>query len=131
MEMLIDFPGDDRVDAHFDAMTVSTDQPHRDGSVAFAPTPYDTFLASLGTCAGIYVLGFCRQRNLPTDGIRLIERIQFNPTTHLADVLDLEIQVPAEFPAKYYDALIRSADQCMVKQQIERPPVFHINTRVV
>jgi len=31
MDMVIDFPGGDRVDAHLGSFTVRTDQPHRDG----------------------------------------------------------------------------------------------------
>ena len=31
------------------------------GGQGSAPTPFATFLASMGTCAGIYVLGFCKK----------------------------------------------------------------------
>ena len=71
MEMIIDFPGGARVDAHFGQYTVNTDQPPQGGGDGSAPTPFALFLSSMGTCAGIYVLGFCRQRGLSTDGIRL------------------------------------------------------------
>ncbi|HQH36666.1 MAG TPA: OsmC family protein, partial [Anaerolineaceae bacterium] len=100
MEMIIDFPGGARVDAHFGPFTVPTDQP----PAASAPTPFAVFLASIGTCAGIYVLGFCRQRGLPTDGIRIVQRVVSNPLTQMVDSIDLEIQVPPDFPEKYYDA---------------------------
>lgn len=73
MEMIIDFPGGAKVDAHFGSYTVKTDQPPAGGGEGSAPAPFEIFLASIGTCAGIYVLGFCRQRGLPTDGIRIIE----------------------------------------------------------
>lgn len=131
MEMLIDFPGGDRVDAHFGPYTVMTDQPSMGGGAASAPTPFALFLASLGTCAGIYVLGFCRQRGLPTEGIRIIERIVSNPFNGSVDSIDLEIQVPADFPEKYYPALVRSAEQCKVKQLMDNPPKFNAFTKVV
>jgi putative redox protein len=127
MEMMIDFPGGDRVDAHFGSFTVKTDQP----PVASAPSPFETFLASIGTCAGIYVLGFCKQRNLPTEGIRIIERIDHSPITGKVETLGLEIQVPPDFPEKYHDSLIRSAQLCAVKKHIEKPPRFDITTKVV
>lgn len=130
MEMLIDFPGGNRVDAHFSGYTVPTDQPPAGGGEAAAPTPFAVFLSTIGTCAGIYVLGFCRSRNLPTDGIRIVERINFNRASGLVDSVDLEIQVPPEFPEKYHKALILSADQCKVKQQLLQPPVFNITTQV-
>lgn len=131
MEMLIDFPGGARVDAHFGPYTVPTDQPPAGGGEGVAPTPFAVFLSSLGTCAGIYVLGFCRQRNLPLEGIQIVERINSNPRTGLVDSMDMEIRVPADFPEKYHKALILSAEQCKVKQQMDAPPTFNVTTRVV
>jgi len=125
MEMIIDFPGGSRVDAHFGDFTIATDQP----PAASAPTPFAVFLSSIGTCAGIYVLGFCQQRGLPTDGIRIVERIYSGPD-HMVEKIDLEIQVPASFPEKYRDSLIRSAELCAVKKHLEKPPKFEITTKV-
>jgi ribosomal protein S12 methylthiotransferase accessory factor len=127
MEMIIDFPGGSRVDAHFDNFTIPTDQP----PLASAPTPFDTFLSSIGTCAGIYVLGFCKQRNLPTVGIRIVQRMHSNPTSHMVEKIDLEIQVPPEFPEKYRASLINSAELCKVKKHLEHPPKFEVTTKVV
>jgi ribosomal protein S12 methylthiotransferase accessory factor len=127
MEMIIDFPGGSRVDAHFGPYTVPTDQP----PVGSAPTPFAMFLASIGTCAGIYVLGFCRQRNLPTEGVRVIQRIHSNRMSGMIEKIDLEIQVPPEFPEKYRPSLIHSAELCAVKKHMEIPPVFDVTTKVV
>jgi ribosomal protein S12 methylthiotransferase accessory factor len=126
MEMIIDFPGGSRVDAHFGNFTVATDQP----PAASAPTPFAVFLSSIGTCAGIYVLGFCKQRNLPTDGIQIVERIHSDPLSGMVKKIDLEINVPPAFPEKYRDSLIRSAELCAVKKHLENPPVFEITTQV-
>jgi len=125
MEMIIDFPGGARVDAHFGNTTVNTDQPPE----ASAPTPFAIFLASIGTCAGIYVLGFCQQRGLPTDGIRIIQRMHSDPFSGMIGKIDLEIQVPPTFPEKYEPALIRAADLCAVKKHMEQPPQFEVYTK--
>lgn len=127
MEMVIDFPGGARVDAHFGHFTVQTDQP----PAASAPTPFATFLASIGTCAGIYVLGFCQQRNLPTDGIRIIQRMHSNMMTGMVGKIDLEIQVPPTFPEKYLPSLVRAAELCAVKKHFENPPKFEVYTQTV
>lgn len=131
MEMIIDFPGGAKVDAHFGPFTVQTDQPSQGGGNSSAPTPFDIFLSSIGTCAGIYVLGFCRQRGLATDGIHIIQHIHPDHTTGLIEKIDLEIQVPPSFPKQYYSALIRSAELCKVKKTLEHPPQFEIVTREV
>ena len=131
MDMIIDFPGGAKVDAHFGAFTVTTDQPSAGGGDNSAPTPFDLFLSSIGTCAGIYVLGFCKQRNLPTEGIRIVEHINPNQATGGLDKIELEIQVPPSFPKQYYSALIRSAELCKVKKTLEHPPLFEIVTKEV
>jgi ribosomal protein S12 methylthiotransferase accessory factor len=130
-EMIIDFPGGARVDAHFGGFSVMTDQPSHAGGQGSAPAPFSLFLASLGTCAGIYVLGFCRQRGLPTEGIRLVQRMESNPTTRMLSKVELEIQLPPGFPEKYREAVIRSAEQCAVKKHIENPPQMVVTTKVV
>ena len=124
MDMIIDFPGGARVDAHFGPFTIQTDQPPQ----ASAPTPFATFLASVGTCAGIYVLGFCRQRGLSTDGLRLIQHVETDPLTHMVGRIALEIQLPPDFPEKYKTAVIRAAEQCAVKQHFEHPPLIEVST---
>jgi len=127
MDMIIDFPGGARVDAHFGPFTVKTDQP----PYAEAPTPFATFLASIGTCAGIYVLGFCQQRGIPTTGIRIKQSLRVNPLTRLVSDIDLDIQLPPTFPEKYKKAVVRAADQCAVKQHFLQPPTITVNTSTV
>ena len=129
MDMLIDFPGGARVDAHFGGLTLKTDQPPQGGGQGSAPTPFNTFLASVGTCAGIYVLGFCRRHGIATDGIRLLQRVDADPLTGMVGRISVEIQVPPGFPEEYRPALIRSAAQCAVKKHLEQPPVIDVTTK--
>jgi putative redox protein len=124
MDIVIDFPGGSKVDAHFGGFAVQTDQPPD----ASAPSPFDTFLSSIGTCAGIYVLGFCRQRNLPTAGLKILERVSRNAASGMVEKIVLEIQLPPGFPEKYREAAINSAQLCAVKKHLEHPPVFEITT---
>jgi len=131
MDMTMTFPGGARVDAEVGSFTIRTDQPPQAGGEDSAPAPFTLFLASIGTCAGIYVLGFCRQRGLPTDGIRIVQRMHANPLTGMVGQVDLEIQVPPSFPEKYRQALVRSAEQCAVKKHFEQPPQFEVFTQVV
>lgn len=131
MDMIIDFPGGARVDAHFRGHTIQTDQPAGGGGEDSAPMPFEVFLASIGTCAGIYILGFCRQRGIPTDGVRIVQRNNRNPFNGALDKVDLEIQVPPSFPKQYHSALIRSAELCLVKKTLENPPQFDIVTKEV
>jgi putative redox protein len=130
MEMTITFPGGARVDAEFGGLTIRTDQPPQAGGEGSAPPPFALFLASIGTCAGIYVLGFCRQRGLSTEGIRISQSMEADPRTGMVAKIALDIQVPPEFPEKYHDALVRAASQCAVKKHLEVPPKFDVRTVV-
>ncbi len=126
MEMEIVFPGGARVDAiTADGMRITTNQ---DGS---APAPFGLFLASIGTCAGIYVLSFCRQRGLPTEGMRIVQRMDVNPLTHMVERVELDIQLPPDFPERYKEAVVRSAELCAVKKHLENPPAFEVHTSVL
>jgi putative redox protein len=131
MEMIVDFPGGVKVDAHFNDFTVKTDQPAGDGGEDSAPSPFDFFLVSLGTCAGYYVLRYCQQHNLPSQGIRLIERSYWDQSIGMLGKIELEIQVPSTFPEKYLPSLVRSAELCTVKKHIEKAPKFEVFTKTV
>jgi ribosomal protein S12 methylthiotransferase accessory factor len=130
MEMIIDFPGGACVDAHFHSFTVHTDQPILAGGEASAPTPFATFLASLGTCAGFYVLSFCQRRGIATEGIRLVQQTETDRDTGMVRVVRLDIELPAGFPEQYRAAVVRAAEQCAVKKHLEHPPAFTVSTRV-
>ena len=126
-EIVVTLPGGKRVDAQVGRHLVRTDQPAGGGGEDSAPSPFQLFLASIGTCAGIFVAGFCQKRGLPTEGIRIVERLHHAEDGSLSGV-DLDIEVPAAFPEKYRDALVRVADQCSVKRAIQTQPRFTVRT---
>ena len=120
--MKVTFPGGLRVDAQYGPLNIETNQ---DGS---APAPFALFLASIATCAGIYVLNFCLQRGLETEGLEITQNTRTNPLTRMIEKITINIELPAGFPEKYKDAVIRAADQCAVKKHMVNPPTFEINT---
>jgi ribosomal protein S12 methylthiotransferase accessory factor len=128
-EIVVTLPGGRRVDAQVGNHLVRTDQPVENGGEDTAPSPYQLFLAALGTCAGIFVQGFCAKRELPTEGIRILQRLYQDPETGVLGRVELDIEVPPGFPEKYRDALVRVVDQCSVKRAIQAQPQFE--TRVV
>jgi ribosomal protein S12 methylthiotransferase accessory factor len=128
VEIIIDFPGGAKVDAHVGSHIIHTDQPVQGGGEDSAPAPFTMFLSSIGTCAGIYALGFCRQRGLNTDGMKIIQRMYSDPMTHMISKIDLEIVLPKDFPDKYRAAIINSVELCAVKKHIQQPPTFEITT---
>jgi len=127
-EMEVYFPGGKRVYADYNGFTVQTDQPLRGGGEGSAPAPFDLFLASIGTCAGIYALGFMQQRGIDPAGSKLTMRSRYNPAVGLIDQIDLELTTPPDFPDKYRDAIINAMDLCAVKKHLSQPPAFNVTT---
>ncbi|MBN1313935.1 MAG: OsmC family protein [Anaerolineales bacterium] len=130
MDMEITFPGGAKVDATFGEFTIKTDQSVNGGGNGSAPTPFSLFLASIGTCAGIYVSEFCQKRDIPTDNIKIRQSLQVNPMNRMVEQINLDIDLPADFPERYRSAIVKSAGLCAVKKHLEHPPEFVIETHI-
>lgn len=126
MDIEITFPGGKRVDARVGNHTLHTDQPVALHGEDSAPAPFDLFLASLGTCAGIYVLGFLEARSIPTEGLRLTQRVVKDEASGLPQSIALEITLPEGFPEKYRGAVLKAAEHCKVKKTIEAQPTMTV-----
>jgi len=126
--MEISFAGGVAVNAAFRGFTVQTDQPEHAGGANGAPSPFELFLASLGTCAGFYALRFCQQRDIATEGMRLTLDTARNPDSKRLDKVQIVLHLPAAFPEKYRDTILRAVDQCAVKKAIFDPPEISVVT---
>ena len=126
-EFLIRLPGGRRVDASIGAHVVHTDQPRDNGGENAAPSPFDLFVASIGTCAGIFVQGFCARRGIPYEAIVIRETVEFDAQGILSRVR-LDLELPSSFPDRYREALLRTVDQCSVKRAIAAQPTFEVRT---
>ncbi len=126
MEIAVTFPGGKKVDAQVGPFTVHTDQPVDLGGENSEIAPFDLFLASLATCAGIYVLGFCQARKIPTEGLKLTQSYELNPETKLPAKIRIGITLPEGFPEMYRGAVVRAAENCKVKKTIAAQPAFEV-----
>lgn len=124
--MEITFDGGKVVTARSHGHTIKTDQPLDNGGGNTAPAPFDLFLASIGTCAGIYVKSFCDNRKIPTENIKIIQKTEYDKESGLPVNITLDIKLPVDFPEKYRDSVINVAGLCKVKKSIAKPPVFKI-----
>ena len=129
MDIRVRFPGGKRVDADLGAHVIRTDQSLEHGGEGSAPEPFEVFLASLATCAGIYVLGFCQARDIPAHDIELLQRADFDEAHRLVRVA-LEIVLPPSFPEKYRTAVERAAAGCKVKKTLAAPPEIAVFSRI-
>lgn len=122
----VDFSGGKRVDARIDDRTIPTDQKAENGGNGSAPEPFDLFLASIATCAGIYALEFCQARDLSTDGMQITMACDFDENETTCRRVRISLKVPSRFPEKYKRAIVRVMDKCSVKRHILNPPEFSV-----
>lgn len=122
----ITFDGNKKISAYFRDFTIHTDQPLTGGGDNTAPSPFEIFLASIGTCAGFYVASFCQSRSIPTDNMSIVQTVFRNDTTHMVEKVTLDINLPPNFPEKYKSAVIKAADTCTVKKHLLQPPGIQI-----
>ena len=129
MAMEISFAGGKKVDAHFKGFTIKTDQSEKDGGEGSAPTPSFLFLASLGTCAGLYALNFCEKRKIDTAKLRLELEFKTHKKTNMVEIVRLKLTLPPDFPEKYRPAIVKAVDLCYVKKHLHEPPEFETITQ--
>lgn len=129
-DIVVTLSGGRRIDATIGHHVLRTDQPVDNGGEDTAPSPFELFLASIGTCAGIFVQGFCAARAIPFEGIRILERPKYDETRTMVAV-ELELELPPGFPERYRDALLKVIDGCSVKRAIAAQPKFLVSTRLL
>lgn len=120
MAMEIKIGKNGRVDAFHNGNVIRTAQDGTD------PAPFDLFLAAVGTCTALYVARFCESRDIPTDGIRIVQRKTVDPDSRMVRRIALDVELPDEFPERYRDAMLRAAALCTVKKHLDRPPEIAI-----
>ena len=124
--MEITFGGNKKIIAAYHGFEIMTDQPKSEGGDGSAPAPFDLFLASLGTCAGIFAVGFLQSRKLSTEGFKIDLSFKWDDAAHLIKKVEMRMTLPKDFPLKYKAALIKSAELCTVKRHLAQPPAFEI-----
>jgi putative redox protein len=127
--MTVTFPGGKRVDAEYNGFTIRTDQPPRGGGEGSAPQPFDLFLASIATCAGIYVKGYCDTRDIATEGLGLEMRVERDDGAAAASGSSCSRSgCRRGSPRSTATRVVRAADLCSVKKHIFDPPAIEIRT---
>ena len=122
----VSFPGGAAIDADYRGFTIRTDQDEKHGGQSTGPKPFDLFLVSIATCAGHYALQFLNNRKISTEGLAISLLPVRSADGKRIDTMQLQVELPPDFPEKYSRALERSIDQCAVKRHIIDAPSFEI-----
>jgi ribosomal protein S12 methylthiotransferase accessory factor len=126
MEMT--FPGGKKVQAAYRGFTVVTDQPEAGGGDDSAPTPFELFLISIGSCGGFFALSFCQTRKIPAEGLKVTAEADRDPATHMVTRFAMDVHLPSGFPEKYREAIVQAVRACMVTKHLDHPPKIEVRT---
>jgi putative redox protein len=127
MEMEIVFPGGKIVETRIKGTTITVGA---DTGSESGVEPLDLFLASLGLCAGKYIMEFCRPRDIPYDRIQIFLVTQWDDAKKMHTRISIQIKLPQTFPVKYKKAVVRAVNLCSVKKHILNPPAFEVEARI-
>lgn len=89
-------------------------------------SPFLIFLATAGMCSAVFVQAFMSQRGMSVEGVKIIQKMNYDQfTNHVGDI-DIHIDLPEGFPEKYKSAIVNVVNQCPVKQHLLEPPTFNV-----
>jgi len=113
--------------ASFGEHEIISDQSVTAGGKAEQPEPFDYFLASMPLCAAFYMRKFCQQRDISTDGLKVVQNENLSEDDHYKKKITLSVTLPDGFPKKYNKAILAAANTCTVKKVIQALPEFDIS----
>jgi len=125
MEIQIKFNKNFQIEADIEGTKIMSDQSKDSGGDGTAPNPYQYFIASIGLCVAHYVNAFCKQRDISTEDIKITEQVSVDPSSGKT-MFNSIIKLPASFPDKYREALLKTAEGCKVKKTIQSLPEFKL-----
>jgi len=120
--MEIRFAGGRLIHAETRGYTISTDAPMAPGGTATAPSPVELLLAALGNCTAYYVMHFCEQREISLSDVSLSVNVTKDEEARRITDIEVSVNLPADFPDKYVDAILKACSQCTVKKYLLDPP---------
>ena len=117
-----------QLQASFGDHQITSDQSVDVGGKAQHPEPFDYFLSSMPLCAAFYMRKFCQQRDISTDGLKVVQNNEnVSEDDNYKKKVTLEVTLPEGFPKKYSKAILAAANTCTVKKVIQALPEFDIS----
>lgn len=107
--------------------TIVSDQPVENHGFDEGMTPPELFLASLGSCAAFYAAEYLRQKNLATEGTRVIVHADkiLKPDARL-DNIRIEVELPLACDERDRAGVERAVHRCLIHNTLLQPPKMEI-----
>ena len=103
-----------------------SDQPAENGGSDAGMTPPELFLASIGTCAGFYVVQYLKAKNLPQEGLQV--RVTAEKATQPARLgsIRIDVEAPGAEDERHRAGLVRAVEKCLIHNTLLHPPAIDI-----
>lgn len=93
-------------------------------------SPFLIFLTTAGMCSAVFLQAFMQQRDLSLDDVKIIQRMDYDQMTNMVGKIDIMVDLPESFPAKYNKAVKNVIAQCPVKRHLADAPSFNVITNL-
>jgi len=120
--MIVDYAGGMKFVARHRGLEAVSDQPADAGGQNTAMTPAELFVASLGMCVGVYVVGFAVRHGLPVEGLSAEVDYQVADDPRRIARMEVKVKLPRPVSGEHRAALLRVAEHCLVHNSLRQPP---------
>ena len=105
---------------------IVVDVPQEMGGTDTGPMPPELLVSALGTCVGIYAVGFCQKHDISTDGLIIHTDWEKGGEPTRITSMTVTIELPAGVPAKKHTAFMRTVEACLIHNTLCLMPQIDI-----
>jgi len=125
--MIVEYAGGMKFVTRHRGLEVVSDQPAKEGGQNTAMTPAELFVASLGMCVAVYVVGFAVRHGIPVEGLTAEVDYQIAEAPRRVGQMKVTVKLPQPVTGENQTVLQRVAEQCLVHNTLRHPPEVAIS----
>lgn len=111
---------------------ITIDLPEPQGGSGRGLAPPQLFMASLGTCIGVYVVDYCESVGVPSRGLKIHMRWEQMSRPKRIGRIHAEVLMPdADIEPQRLAAIRRVAEQCLLINTLRQAPAFDVDVTAV
>ncbi len=122
MEMTVNYTGGMQFVAEVRGHAVTIDLPPAQKGRDTGPTPPELFIASLGSCIGVYVVGYLRAQELPCEGIRVDVTWEDEKSPARIGRITADIHLPDGISPEQAQMALKAAELCKIHNTLHQKP---------
>ncbi|PIY82997.1 MAG: hypothetical protein COX96_04395 [Candidatus Omnitrophica bacterium CG_4_10_14_0_2_um_filter_44_9] len=102
--------------------TLTVDLSKEKGGSDQGMNPQEVFMASLGSCIGVYVTRYCQNAKLDADDMDIHLDWSLSDDKTKIKIINIKIELPNADVGRRKDALLQVAHHCLIHNTIQNPP---------